>query len=75
MPLVNNNNNPRGAIPSNAATTPLADIKQSLYIVRHGDRWDYAHPEVREGVCGLDASDNESATGVALYCRPHTQPV
>ena len=21
--------------------------KQSLYIVRHGDRWDYEYPEVR----------------------------
>ena len=27
---------------------PIEDGEpQSLFVIRHGDRWDYAHPEVR----------------------------
>ena len=33
----------------NSEGDPKLPAQQSLYIIRHGDRWDYSFPEVSTG--------------------------
>jgi hypothetical protein len=48
--------------PQEAEDADLSETegKQTLFIIRHGDRYDYAHPEVggstRIGICGESCS-------------------
>ena len=38
---------PEESVSNTARVTDNKEEMQHLLVIRHGDRWDYAHPEVR----------------------------
>jgi broad specificity phosphatase PhoE len=57
---------------ANEDFTPTSSRRQSLFIIRHGDRWDYQHPEWREtakriGDPSLSTLGHEQARQVGQY--------